>query len=590
MRGRKPKVTTDSVNGRVRVNVLMAVCVVFIAAGGCTSFWRNGSEESDKEAHLRELMKVPKPPDLIRDASIVQGMNTIAVDGVAAINGLPGTGAPAVPSVFRDQLLDEMRRHEVQDPNHFLELDETALVRVRAFVPPGARRGDPVDLKITSPPRTETTDLHGGWMLESRLRHQQVLQSSVRQSDVMIVGTGPLLTRADHDTASDAAYRLEGRILGGGRIQISRKIGLILRPQYQHVKMASAIAAAINRRFYFFDGTTRRGIAKAMEDDYIEIEVHPRYRDNIGRMMAVVRAMGVAPESSATQTRLTDLGKRLSEPSTASDAALQLEGLGDSAIPTLLQGLESSNPELRFYAAEALAYLDRVEAIDPLVTAAVQTSAFRHPALLALQGLDQRQAVEGLTRLMNEQSLETRYGAFCSIRRRADGRQHLSGRVVGDAFRMYEVAPDGPAAVIVSLQESPEIVLMGRPQNLQITSHLMGPAGIILKNDPEKPGFIRISRFRAGEDDRLLIVPSSLHSVVEGIAEVGGGYGDVVAVLREAKKKGYLVDQLAISPLPRAMRTYFRDDNDESDDENESGSQSDALDEVSSGLSEMAAN
>ncbi len=560
MQGRKPKVTIDSVPGRVRIHVLMAVCVALIAAGGCTSFWHGGADENDKDARLRELMKVPKPPDLIRDASIVQGMNTIQVDGVAAINGLAGTGAAAIPSVYRDQLLEEMRRHEVQDPNHFLELNETALVRVRAYVPPGARRGDPVDLKISSPPRTEVTDLHGGWMLESRLRHQQVLQSSVRQSEVMIVGTGPVLTRADHDPATDAAYRIEGRVLGGGRIQISRKLGLILRPEFQHVKMASAITDAINRRFYFFDGTTRRGIAKAIEDDYIEIEVHPRYRDNIGRMMAVVRAMGVAPESSATQTRLVNLGKRLSEPATSSDAALQLEGLGDSAIPTLLQGIKSSNPELRFYAAEALAYLDRPEAIEPLIESAVQTSAFRHPALLALQGMEQQLAIEGLARMMNESSLETRYGAFCSIRRRPDGRQHLNGRVVGTTFRMYEVAPDGPAAVIVSLREKPEIVLMGRPQALKIGSFLMGPSGLILKNDSEKPGYLRISRFQAGQEDRLLIVPSSLAMVVEGIAEVGGGYGDVVAVLREAKKKGFLVDQLAIDPLPQSMRTYFRDD------------------------------
>ncbi|TWU26697.1 flagellar basal body P-ring protein [Novipirellula galeiformis] len=580
MRGRKPKIVTDSVTGRAGIQAGIVLCLGLITAGGCTSFWRSGSDEGDKDAHLRELLKVPKAPDLIRDASIVQGMNTIQVDGVAAVNGLPGTGAPAIPSAYRDQLLDEMRRHEVQDPNHFLELNQTALVRVRAYVPPGARRGDPVDLKIFSPPRTETKDLHGGWVLESRLRHQQVLQSSVRQSDVMIVGTGPVLTRADYDPATDDAYRIEGKVLGGGRIQITRKLGLILRPEFQHVKMSAAISSAINRRFFFFDGTTRRGIAKAIEDDYIEVEIHPRYRDNVGRMMAVVRALGVAPESSATQVRLTDLANRLSEPATAFDAALQLEGLGESAIPTLLQGLESSNPELRFYAAEALAYLDRSEAIEPLIEATRNTAAFRHSALLALQGIDQQSAIKGLASLMIEPSLETRYGAFCSIRRRPDGRQHLAGRVVGDAFRLYEVAPDGPPAVIVSLRQSPEIVLMGSPQNLQIHSYLLGPSGIILKTDPEKPDHLRISRFKAGEGDRRVVVPSSVRAVLEGIVEVGGGYGDAVAVLREAKQKGFLLDQLAIDPLPQPLRTYFREDEQEDEDdsaaENENAPDSDA--------------
>lgn len=545
--------------------------VVFVTASGCTSFWPGKSEEKEKEKRLAELMKVPKPPDLIGEASIIQGMNTVQVDGVAAVNGLPGTGAPAIPSAYRDQLLEEMRRYDVKDPNHFLELNETSLVRVRAYVRPGARRGDSVDLTILSPPKTDATDLHGGWVLESRLRHQQVLQSSVRQSEVMIIGTGPVLTRADYDPTTDRSYRLEGMVLGGGRVQINRKLGLILRPEFQHVKMATAISSAINNRFYFFDGTTRRGISKAVEDDFIELEVHPRYQNNIARMMAVVRAMGVAPESSATQVRLTKLAERLADPGTAADAALQLESLGESAIPTLLTGLKSTNPELRFYAAEALAYLDRPESIDPLVEAIRDTGAFRHSGLLALQGFEQRLAIDGLRSLMKVSSLEARYGAFCAIRRRPDGRQVLSPRVMGDSFRLYVVSPESPAAIAVSLSESPEIVLMGQLQSIQMDSHLIGPAGIILKAD-EKPNHIKISRFRAGHDDRRVIVPSSVRAVIEGIVEVGGGYGDAVAILRELKHKGYLKDQLAIDPLPRALRTYFREEltsNEDGDDASE---------------------
>ncbi|TWU37641.1 flagellar basal body P-ring protein [Novipirellula aureliae] len=566
MRGKKPKIVFDSKRWRaVKAAVLVLICCIHTV--GCTSFWNGTSEDSEKEARLKELLKVPEPPDLIRDASITQGMNTIQVDGVAAINGLPGTGGPAVPSIYRDQLLDEMQRHEVKDPNHFLELKQTALVRVRAFVPPGARRGDPVDLRFITPPRSEVHDLHGGWMLESRLRHQQVLQSSVRQSDVMVVGTGPVLTRADHHPSEDDAYRLEGVVLGGGRIQIDRKIGLILRPQYQHVKMATAIAAAINRRFYFFDGTTRRGIAKAIEDDFIEIEAHPRYRGNEARMVAVIRALGVAPESSATQKRLVELASRLKEPATASDAALQLEGLGECAIPTLLEGLKATNPELRFYAAEALAYLDRNEAIDPLLESARSVAAFRHPALLALQGLDQQLAIDGLVSLMDEPSLETRYGAFVAIRSRPDAKHYLLGETLGEAFRLYDVASTASPAIVISLKHHPEVVLFGSPGNLDIPTFLMGPHGIMLKNDPDTPGMLRISRFKAGEDDRRVTIPSNAKSVAEGIAAVGGGYGDVVAVFREAKQKGYLKDQLAFDPLPRSQRTYFRDTDSAADQE-----------------------
>ena len=534
---------------------------------GCSSLWPSQSEDADQEARLRELMRIPEPPDLIREATVAQGMQPIQVDGVGAVNGLPGTGGPADPSVYRDQLLEEMKRHDIPDSNHFLEQSDTALVRVRATIPPGARRGDVVDVRLLAPKQSRVSDLHGGWLLDTRLRQQQVLQNTVRQSEVMAIGTGPVLTRADYTPGMDDALRIEGNVLAGGRVQVTRKLGLILRPEYQHAKMAEALSAAVNRRFFFFDGTTRRGIAKPLEDDFIEIDVHPRYRDNIPRMMEVVRAIGGKPESSDTQNRLADLANRLRDTATAADAAVQLEALGDSAVPTLLQGIKSPNPELRFYAAEALAYLDRSEAIEPLETAARGVAAFRHPALLALKGLDQQRAIDALKRLMNEPSLETRYGSFCAIRQRVDGKRSLAGRPVG-SFWLYEVPSMAPPAVVVSLRESPEIVLMGTTTSIQIPEFLIGPGGLMIKRDASRPGQLRISRFQAGKDDKRTIVNDSVGSVIQGIVSVGGGYGDVITILRMAKDEGYLSDQLAIDPLPKSSRTYYREQNDdESEDD-----------------------
>ena len=447
--------------------------------------------------------------------------------------------------------------------HHFLERNDTALVRVRATVPPGARRGDAIDIRVLAPKESQVSDLHGGRLLDTRLRQQQVLQNAVRQSDVMAIAIGPVLTRADYYPGSEA-LRIEGNILSGGRVQITRKLGLVLRPKYQHVKMAAAISAAINRRFFFFDGTTRRGISKAMEDDFIEIDVHPRYRDNLGRMMDVVQAVGVKPESSETQARLADLADRLSKPEKARDAALQLEAIGESAVPTLLEGARSTNRELQFYAAEALAYLDRSESIEPLETIAREVAAFRPQALLALQGLDHQLAIDALQRLMNEPSLETRYGSFCAIRRRVDGKRTLSGRPVG-SFWLYKVRSTAPPAVVVSLRESPEIVLMGETTSVNIPQFMMGPGGLLIKREPSEMGQLRISRFQPGKEDKRATASNSVSALIEGIVAVGGGYGDVIAVLRTAKDEGYLTDQLAIDPLPKSSRTYFRNEDSDED-------------------------
>ncbi|SMP39309.1 P-ring protein [Neorhodopirellula lusitana] len=551
-------------------------CSLWVFVAGCSSLFNRG-EGSGKDEAFPSLLAPPKPPELVREAAVPQGLNEIRVDGVAVVNQLAGTGGPALPSLFRDRLLEEMKRNEIAKPNDYLERDDTALVQVRGLIPPGARRGDPIDLQILTPPKTEASDLHGGWLLDTRLRHQQMLQNTVRSSSVMAVGTGAVLTRADFDGTDDATLQVSGRILSGGLVHTDRKLGLVLRPEFQHVKISTAIAEAINRRFYFFDGSTRRGIAKAVEDDYIELDVHPRYRTHEDRLMAVVRAIAVAPESSGTQAKLVQLAERLRNPPTAADAAIQLEAMGEAAIPTLIEGTQTSNPELRFYAAEALAYLDRKEAIEPLIAGVRSHPAFRAPSLAALQGLQDPSVVDSVLTLLDEASLETRYGALVTLRDRKDGKTTLNTQNLNGKYRLYQVPSLGTPAVIVSLNRKSEIVLMGTLSPLSIDSFFIGPSGLVVRRmdagssvsqgaGNASPQF-RISRFRPGQADAFAEVEATLAGLLRGITEVGGGYGDAVATLRMAKEQGVLNDRLAFDPLPTFQRVYYRESAGESFDD-----------------------
>lgn len=549
---------------RVFCTAILAVWTVVPA--GCAS-WLGRNSNDDAEP-FQKLLRVPALPKLIREAAISNGMQSISIDGVAVVNQLPGTGGPAMPSGFRDRLLEEMKVNEISNPNEYLERDDNALVQVRGSIRPGARRGDVIDLQILTPPKTEATDLHGGWLLDTRLRHQQMLQNAVRSSDVLAIGTGPVLTRNDHDGTADQTLHVNGRVLSGGVVQIDRKLGLVIRPQYQHVEVSKAIANAINRRFYFFDGSTRRGIAKPTEDDFIEIDVHPRYRDHEERMMAVVRSITVAAESSSTQGRLVELAAELRKPASAAGAALQLEAIGESAVPTLIEATTLDNPELRFYAAEALAYLDRVESIQPLINAIRAEPAFRAPALDALRRIEQTSTVAALKVLFDEASLETRYGAMTVLRDRKDGRATLAGENLHGQFRLYQIESTASPAIIVSLTIKPEIILMGNVSPLPPTMSMIGPGGIVIrpleaaggKNAAAEPAKLRISRFRPGKPDAFAEVDATVAGLLHGITEVGGVYGDAIATLRMAKSQDILTDQLAFDPLPRSHRTYYRDE------------------------------
>ncbi|TWT50333.1 flagellar basal body P-ring protein [Rubripirellula amarantea] len=555
---------------RLSYALLIAIAGLMCISAGCSSLWGK-KDEDESDAALRELMKSPPPPDLVREAAVSQGLYMIQTDGVGAVEQLAGTGGPADPSFYRDELIAEMQRHDIPDPNNFLESKSNALVRVRALIPPGARRGDPIDLKVLAPKESQVSDLGGGWLLDTRLRRQiqtsrRVSKGSVHSGVVLAIGAGPVVTRASHQPGDDIANRIEGNVISGGRVQESRKLGLVLRPGYQHVKISSALAEAVSKRFYFFDGSTRRGVATAKEDDLIDVELHPRYRDNVYRYMEVVRAIGVEPESTKTQARLIQLADMLAQPSTSADAALQLEAMGEGAVPTLIEGVKSTNPEVRFYAAEALAYLDRDEAISPLEHAIRSEAAFRLPALIALQGLKSYESLEALKRLLHEPSLETRYGAFVSIRRRRDGKPQLGGQSLG-SFWLYRVPSSGPPAVVISLRESPEVVVFGDVPTLQLEKFLRGPAGILVQAD-ETEG-IKISRFEIGKDDQRVRVSNKVADTIVGLSQVGAGYGEVIEILRMAKDTDALKAQLAVDPLPRSQRKYYRDLTDATQDDDE---------------------
>lgn len=554
--GRGERTAEPSLSIARRHFLAMSAMSATVFLGGCSLIKRSDGEESG----VAKLLNAPEPPELIREAAAPRGLNPVRVSGVGLVNSLPKTGGPADPSPFRDMLLDEMHRNDVKNPNQILEDDTNAIVRVYATIPPAAKRGDRIDVTIDSPPGSNASDLHGGWLLDTRLRLEQVIQGQLHKGDLQALATGSVLTRAATKTTSDERLKTQGMILGGATVQKSRTLGLVIRPEYQHVKVATEIAEAINRRFFFFDGTTRRGVAKAVEDDYIEIELHPRYEGSLARYVTVLRAIAIDGKTANSQARLSKLAQLLTDPATAADAAVQLEGLGESAIPTLIAGTKAENPELRFYAAEALAYLDRSEAIEPLEQAIASESAFRHPGLVALEGLDHPSVGEALVRLADQSSVETRYGAYVALRKRNDASMLVTRQLIGKTLEYSQLDSRAEAAIVLSLREQPELVVFGQPAPIRVPGAILGPAGLVIKAEPSDPTKLRISRFMVGKTDRRAVEPASIRGLVNGIVAVGGDYGDVVAVLRIAKTKGCLTDQLAIDPLPKALRTYYRDE------------------------------
>ncbi|CAN0369507.1 unnamed protein product, partial [Ectocarpus sp. 4 AP-2014] len=189
-------------------------------------------------------------------------------------------------------------------------------------------------------------------------------------------------------------------------------------------------------------------VAEAKTEEFVALKIHPRYKDNIARFVRVIRSLPLSESASELQERLVLLENQLLDPLTASTAALRLAAIGgDQAVEKLLLGIQSTDPEVRFYAAEALAYLDKTEGVAALADAARDEPAFRAHALTALSAMDDVVAYDALRSLLASESAETRYGAFRALWAMNPNDPMLGKDRLGGAFGYHVLDPGGPPMV-----------------------------------------------------------------------------------------------------------------------------------------------
>jgi HEAT repeats len=348
------------------------------------------------------------------------------------------------------------------------------------------------------------------------------------------------------------------RVLGGGISAITRPLGLAIAKDGASVRMSNLIGSAINNRFHTFDAGVKKGVAVPKRDNYIELAVSPRYKHNLARYLRVVRNIILRESPVERVERLQLLEKKLQEPPTAPLAALQLEALGNEGIPALRIGAGSNDPEVRFYAAEALAYLDQAEAAGPLGQAARDEPAFRWHALTALASMTHVSALDALNELLHAPSVETRYGAFRAMRIRNAADPATKGELLDKKFRYHVIPTTGEPLVHIARSRMPEIVVFGHEQRIRPPKFLFAGREIMVTT--LENGELKVGRFQAGQDTHYETCTSELDKLIRTIVKLGGGYADVIQCLQEARKAGCLEARLAVEALPKPNRKFYRED------------------------------
>lgn len=530
---------------------------ITFAAALCTAGCGSWDQFSFRSQSPDEGEPAVQTARLVRDLAVPYNMAPVRIEAIGLVTGLRGTGSDPAPSPQRAVLLGEMQTRDVKDPNHVLQSSSTSLVLVRGVLRPGIQKGDRFDIEIRVPAASETTSLRGGRLLECRMRELAILGGRVHEGHVLGLAQGPVLVDPAGESGEDKVMAARGRVLGGGVALRARPLGLVLKPEHQSVFNSSRIATAINRRFHTFDRGVKVGVAEAQTDKLVRLHVHPRYKDHIDRYVRVVRAVVLRESARERAERIAQLKGQLLDPATAAEAALQLEAIGVEGVDALTAGIESSDPEVRFHAAESLAYLDRREAARPLAETARNEPAFRVFALTALSVIEDFAAYDALRDMLSLPSAETRYGAFRALWVMNRNDPLVRGEDLGGGFSYHVLDVGGPPMIHVTRNRRPELVVFGPGQRFE--TPLVANAGNHIMVTSLPSGEVSVARFSVGDSDQRRIVSAKIDEVIRAIVELGGTYPDVVQALQEAQRSGALRGRFEVDALPEAGRHFQRE-------------------------------
>jgi len=505
----------------------------------------------------------------------MQGDGLVTLKGVGLVTGLNGQGGDPAPSGLRTQLQNEMARRGVKDANRILSSPDTALVVVIAYLPTMVRKGQKFDVRVVLPPDARAKSLKGGWLLETRLfeEHEINNQVSLRPQEYAVAG-GAILTGlgVDEVRGERQAELMAGTIPGGAISKIDRDLRIMLLSDKRGIRNAQRVAEAVSSRFHKYNKYGEKiSCAEAQTDALVTLQAHAQYRNNIPRYQAVIRSIALKESDVSRRMRMESLARDVLDPERCQSAALQLEAIGEDAAPFLRDALESDNFEVRFSAAQSLAYLGDPAGVSVLKEAATSQPAFRVYALVALSVIrEDAEAIMALRELMNTGSLETRYGALRALKELDPRDPFLNPIEFENRYVVHVIDSDGEPMVHVTRRRMTEVTLFGADQGLRLPAVLNAGDRLRIIGDAGDDS-VEVIRYALDAEPERYQVRNRLADILRVLGELDASYPDVVQFLVEADSQRNLMGPFGIDRLPQTGRVFSRTSDEVAEDADAAG-------------------
>src|SRR5262249_40883929 len=144
----------EAMNHRV-----LALAFLMCGLVGCAHTQTRAQSDEDNERDKEFQIKT------IGDLTTVGNADSEAVSGVGLMTNLSGTGGGNPPGQLR-AMVDHLLQQKGLNSKEILDSRDNAIVLVSALIPPGARKGDPLDVDVTLPPGSKASSLKGGKLQE----------------------------------------------------------------------------------------------------------------------------------------------------------------------------------------------------------------------------------------------------------------------------------------------------------------------------------------------------------------------------------------------------------------------------------------
>ena len=544
----------------LRVSAACCLAVAFLLAP-------TGCQDPPKQPVIKypTIGKRPVPEFMkgtVYEETDLENTNPFLVSGWGLVVNLDGTGgSDQVPNVVKAYMVKEMARkgfgsklipgYQQLDPEAILRDKNAAVVAVYGWLPPGARKGQWIDVAAKAEGR-EVTSLAKGLLFTTDLSIDGA--DPIRPpSKVNIWATayGPIFvnpavaagTNESHSQASQRTLRT-GWVMAGGQVADDRPLLLKLRDPENRI--SRAIEARVNEYFHVDK------VATAYDAGFCQLWVPPAFHADWEHFAKLVQHLYLTGGSEAFAR---EQARKLADEAMKPNAPLQdisycWEGLGRFALPTLAPLLSDAPEPVRFAAARAAAYIgDPSGAAEHALfdIARTEGSAFQLSAVQILGRIQNSQMVNHLLRqLLDADQTLVRVEAYNILAKNDD--PSVRRRVLTPAdnphnqkFILDLVQSRGRPLIYATRSGVPRIAIFGDVPELtmpvtfaamnnrfMISSGAIGRDVTIFYRDSMKPQPIEVS----SRPDVAEIIARLAGAGTEGGGQFDFTYAEVLAILQ----------------------------------------------------------